>query len=113
MRSDPFGSIRMRSDTFGCVRMLSEISETFWKFSGQICIHSRILNVSGGFWRFLDMFGCIRMHSDAFGSFWKLPEVFGIFERNKKKTEIFGIFQTCAYQNYSNLLVSQSSPDIR
>ena len=75
MCSDAFGSIRMRSDTFGCVRMRSENSEQFEKLSGNICIHSTILNVFAGFWRFSD----VRMHSDAFRRFWKLPEIFGFF----------------------------------
>ena len=104
MRSDTFGCVRMRSDAFGCVRKFRKMFGSFWE---KIDIQSTILNVFGGFRRLSDVFGCIRMHSDAFGSFWKLPEIFGFFDLF---FENFGIFQTCAYQNCSNLLVSQSSP---
>ena len=105
--SDLFGPVRIHSDAFGCVRMRSEISEMFWKFSGKICINSTILNVFGCFWSFADVFGCIRMHSEVFRSFRKFSDFLNMFLEN------FETFQTCAYQNYSNLLVSQSSPDIR
>ena len=54
--SDAFGSIRMGSDIFGCVWMRSGTSEIFGKFSEKTCIILKILNVFGGFTRFLDVF---------------------------------------------------------
>ena len=80
----------MRLDPFGCVQMRSEISEEFW--------YQMFLN-----WRFSDVFGCIRMHSEVFGSFRKFSDSF------ENLLEMLRICQTCAYQNYSNLLVSRSS----
>ena len=77
MCSDAFGSIRMRSDTFGCVQMLLEISETFWKFSGQ---NLYSFDDSERFRRFLEVFGRVRIHLDAFGCMRKFLEASGNFQ---------------------------------
>ena len=91
MRSDTFGCVLMRSDAFGNFGSILEVfGENLYTFDD-----------SERFRRFSEAFGRVRMHSDAFGRFLKLPEVFGFFDLF---FEDFGIFQTCAYQNCSNLL---------
>ena len=69
----------MSSDAFRYVWMRSEISEIFWKFSGED-LYS--VDDSERVQRFLEVFGRVWMHSDAFGCVRKQMEGFGKQELN-------------------------------